>query len=132
VCAAEDEHVDAALRHRMQVLLKRELDEGVILIAAFFDQRHQQRRGPKQQMVASVATMPISGTAFAPAASIAARAPGSTTPLMDIPGNSARIAGIASDVAVLHAMTKCFGCSLLRYTTICRTNPVTVSADFQP
>ena len=49
------------------------------------------------------------GTALAPAASMAARAAGSTTPLIDIPGKAARIAGSASALAVLQAITMCLG-----------------------
>src|SRR3954462_785002 len=85
------------------------------------------------RIVASVAITPMIGMGFAPAAFTAALAPGSTTPVIDSAGaNSARIAGSASAVAVLQAITTCLGFCGRRKLMICRTNDVTVADDFDP
>src|SRR5665213_221752 len=85
-----------------------------------------------ERTVASVASTAIVGTGLAPAAITAAFEPGSITPLMLIFGNAARIAGNASAVAVLHAITTCLASCGVKYAMICCTNRVTVEAVFDP
>ncbi len=100
---------------------------------ARFRRRKIARSYALDRTVASVAITPIAGTRFDPAAATAARAPGSMTPLIDSCREIPRlIVGIASAVAVLHAITTCFGFIGSRNRTICRTNRQTAAGDLFP
>lgn len=131
VRASQYQHARGMLHHWRKILLQRQMNQRVGFVSAIFDDRCQQGRRLHED--AGVVPSPNDGAhvclgadsgfgrqnaddrSLGGAGSLDRRAgTGSITPLIERSGNAAVNAGNANAVAVLHAITMCFGCTRWR------------------